>query len=140
MERRQEPRIETDQEVVVTVLNGQPMCAVQGRVVDLSGRGLRMILPARVELNAPLKIEFDDCLFLGEVAYCRDLVGQWLVGVDVQHSMVHLQDLERLRRSLMELDMDRNADVTMKVSPHGSPEIRPEKDGQPPANRFSAKG
>lgn len=95
---------------------------MRGRVVDLSGRGLRLVLPERITPETAIKIEMGDHLLLGEVAYGHDWGGEWHIGVEVQQSLLHTPDLERLRRSLLE--GDENPGATIKVTPHGSSERR----------------
>ena len=117
---------------VLTVLGDSETRVLHGRVVDLSGRGLRLILPEQIANDSAIKIEMGDHLLLGEVAYGHDWGGEWHIGVEVQQSLLHTPDLERLRRSLLEGDEKpvvtvqgvRTPDATINVTPHGSSERR----------------
>ena len=160
MEQRREPRIQTDQEVRVTVLNGSSQTTMQGRAVDLSGRGLRLLLPMDVPADSALRIELDDRTLLGEVAYCSGGPVQWKVGVEVQQSLVHTQELKNLNRSIFGdfygagspvdgaesqrphsvTDGLLQADVTMRVTPNGNRKTGAEEDRQPAAHAVSAEG
>lgn len=118
----------TQGDAAVTVLSGTQARVMQGRVVDLSGRGLRLILPEAIAPNTAVKIEIGEQLLLGEVAYVHDSDGEWHIGVEVRHALLHTPDLERLRHSLLE--GDEKASVTMKITPHGSSERRfPQTNG-----------
>jgi hypothetical protein len=42
-----------------------------------------------------LKIEVDDCLFLGEVIYCREDEASFYVGVELEQALYGLRELAR---------------------------------------------
>ena len=98
-ERRREPRLRADMEVMVTVLDppGEPVTA---RVVEISGSGLLLRLTPPPPVDAPLRIAGGDFLLLGEV--CRCEAGQ--VAVRVHHSLNGLAELDRLNRRLLGAD------------------------------------
>jgi hypothetical protein len=100
MERRSEPRFPSNLAVEVTVLTDPPSRHA-GRVVDLSGQGLRLALEASIPTGTPVKIETIDCLALAETSFCLKIGQGFMVGVRVDQVLGGLADLERLRRHLL---------------------------------------
>ena len=94
MDSRKEPRLETEQEVTVTLL-GTPEIALAGRVVNLSGKGLCLATGRELPPGGALKVELADCLLLGEVVYSRAVEGGYLVGVALEQALYH-KDLATL--------------------------------------------
>lgn len=76
------------------------------RVVDLSSGGLRLELPRRVPLDAPLRLNLADRVLLGEVRYCQPspAEGRFQAGVALCQVLVHLDELERLVAQLKDSD------------------------------------
>lgn len=88
MERRAEPRLETDYPVTVTRLDGNHNSAVHARIVNVSGRGLGLELHCPIPAGALVQIECRDHLLLGEVVYGqpgRD--GLYTLGLNIEHSL-----------------------------------------------------
>jgi c-di-GMP-binding flagellar brake protein YcgR len=99
MERRREVRVVCDQTVRVTVL-GRHRQEMQGKAVDLSGRGMRIVLTDRIPPGDPVKIQLDDTLLLGEICYCRPNGRGYVVGIELDQALIGLADLARLNRAL----------------------------------------
>ncbi len=100
MEKRTGPRFPIDQLVLVTVLDE---CSDQfaGRVVNVSGNGMRLILDRPVAPGVPLKIECEETLLLGEVCYCEEVEGSYAAGLELEHALLQTGDLARLSRRLL---------------------------------------
>ena len=101
MERRREPRATADQTVVVTVLGRQAL-QISGTAVDISRRGLRLLLSGRVSPGDPVKIDMDDDLLLGEICYCETQGADFIVGVELDQALAGLSELARLNLALFE--------------------------------------
>jgi hypothetical protein len=77
----------------------------------MSGSGLRIKLALPIPCGAPVKLETEDMLMLGEVVRCEALGQSYSVGLSLSHSLVALSELERLNRALLGHD----AEVDMAV-------------------------
>jgi hypothetical protein len=110
-ESRREQRLPADTPVTITVLGilGEPKAV--GTVLDMSGSGLRVKLPLPIPCGAPVKLETNDMLMLGEVVRCEALGQFYSVGLALSHSLAALSELERLNRALLGHD----AEVDMAV-------------------------
>jgi len=86
MERRKEPRLKANQPVMVTALGMMGMPPMSGRVLDMSGSGLRVRLPNPVPCGSPIKVESQYLVMLGEVARCEDGCGDYIVGLVLFHT------------------------------------------------------
>jgi hypothetical protein len=86
MERRKEPRLKTNQAVMVTPIGMIGMPPVPGRVLDISGSGLRLILPNPVPCGSPIKIETRHMAIVGEVCRCERDKRVYVVGLMVLHA------------------------------------------------------
>lgn len=115
MERRRELRVNTDQAVMVTVL-GRQRQEMQGRTVDLSGRGMRIVLPKRVHPGDPIKVGLEDALLLGEVCYCRPQGRDFVIGIQLDQVLNGLADLSRLNQSLLDSPADPAVRAILPVS------------------------
>jgi len=94
MNQRFEPRLETDQSVWITLF-GEPDIRLPARVKNVSTRGIGLELEGPVAIGSPVKIELDDCLFLGEVIYCRQDEASFFVGVELEQALCGLSELAR---------------------------------------------
>jgi hypothetical protein len=97
MERRREKREQVNEPVLVTVLSDDQSIPIQARVLDMSGRGLKIGFPKPVCLGAALKIERTGEMWLGEVIYVRQGAEGYQIGIEIDQSLRYSQDLERLR-------------------------------------------
>jgi len=100
MERRREPRIEAYQTVDLILL-GNETEVIDARATQFSGRGLRLVLKQSLPVSAVVKVQGDDWLVLGEVCYCRKERSNFVVGLQLEHSLMGLQELEDLNRKFI---------------------------------------
>ncbi len=100
MDRRSESRFQTDEPVQVTVL-GQTQPVVAGRLANLSGKGMRLLLESPVPVGAPIRVDMDGTMLLGEVCYCYPEGAKWAIGLQLEHALTHSDDLARLMRQLV---------------------------------------
>ena len=124
MERRRESRIRIDEYVRVTVLTDPPGNPIIGKTVDLSGRGLSLVLPQSVPRGVPVRVDQSDRLLLGEIVYCFEEDGIFRIGIQVDQTLRQTADLQALRDAIQppsESEAGRNADVTMKETPAWTP-------------------
>jgi len=94
MNQRCEPRLESDQSLWITVF-GEPDIRLPARVKNVSTRGIGLELQGPVAVGSPVKIEVEDCLFLGEVIYCRQDEASFFVGVELEQALYGLAELAR---------------------------------------------
>ena len=94
MNERCEPCLESDRSVWITLF-GEPDIRLSARVKNVSTRGIGLELQGPVAIGSPVKIELDDCLFLGEVIYCRQDAASFFVGVELEQALYGLTELAR---------------------------------------------
>lgn len=116
MERRKEPRFESDRPVEATVLQ-EPAWCVKGRIVNHSARGLQLLLEHPVPLDAAVRIDIDDALILGEVAYCRQERSGYRTGLRLEHAIYDLPEVHRLMRAILNSE-----DTSFREGPRSEPE------------------
>jgi hypothetical protein len=80
---------------------GEGKGAMDGTVVDVSSRGMGLMVPKSLPLGTPIKIEAHDELLLGEVCYCVPEDGVYRVGLAVKHRLAGLAQLHSLNRALI---------------------------------------
>ena len=103
LDRREELRLSVDVPVTVTVLGMHSDGIMQARVVDASGKGMRLSVPLPIAAGAPVQVEAGDSLFLGEVCYAEAAAeAGYVVGLTLSHSLNALAELGRLNRTLMQ--------------------------------------
>ena len=100
MERRKEPRLKIHQDVTITVLGQRIVAPMQARVVDISGSGMRLLVPAQIPFSTGIKIDSKNALVLAEVNRCVREGHSYTVGVTLLHSLSVFKDLEVLNRAL----------------------------------------
>ena len=101
MNSRREPRFEVNQPVEVTIL-GNPDTRMAGRVADISGSGMRLLIDRPVALGSAVRVDLANSLLLGEVCYCRQEVALYAIGVRLEHLLTNIGDLARLMQALSE--------------------------------------
>ncbi len=101
MERRKKARFPSDTPVTVTVLDGEKQPAISGRVVDMSGCGLRLSVPQPIPVGSPVKVEGTDMLLLGEACRSQPSQDGYDVALEIAQSLASLSDLDRLNRALV---------------------------------------
>ena len=94
MNQRRESRIEANQPARVTTLSeSQVQCT--GRVKNVSVRGVGLELPCPIKPGTAIRIELKVTLLLGEVIFCRDDEVSFYAGVELEHALFGLGDLQR---------------------------------------------
>jgi hypothetical protein len=85
MEHRKEPRLKANQSVMVTPIGMIAMPPLSGRVLDMSGSGLRLVLPNPVPCGSSIKVETEHMVMVGEVCRCEMDNRVYVVGLMVLH-------------------------------------------------------
>ncbi|MGC4052605.1 MAG: PilZ domain-containing protein [Paludibaculum sp.] len=116
MERRQSPRYPVDFETVLTVL-GESGPELSVRVQDLSGNGARVLAGRRLPTGMCVKLVLEDDLYLGEVAYCREVEGGFQAGLVLKHVVHALNDLHWLMQSLLADNVNSRRDFEFRPEP-----------------------
>ena len=101
MERRPERRYPADEPVTVTILGGEN-CVISGRVVNLSGKGMRLVLEREAPIGAPVRVDVDGTILLGEVCYCAREGNSYYAGLELEHALTMSEELASLMRGLLE--------------------------------------
>jgi hypothetical protein len=99
MDRRREPRIRAYETVSLTVL-GDAGYTTPANAIQLSTHGMRLVLDRPIPVNAAVKVVCDDWLGLGEVSYCSEERGHYVVGVHLDQALVGLEELTERNRDL----------------------------------------
>lgn len=99
LDRRREPRTPANYPVRITVL-GNPDRVVEGTLLEVSGRGVRVKLREKLPLSSPVRIDLDDNLLLGDVCYCRRVEQGYAAGVALAHSLGSVHQLASLMKSI----------------------------------------
>lgn len=99
-DRRREPRFSTDQPAELVLLSeGDLRLPVQ--VLEISGSGLRFLADRAVRADSAVRIDFNNCILLGEICYCAASPGGYLCGVELEQALTNVSDLMRLMTSVM---------------------------------------
>jgi hypothetical protein len=93
MNQRREPRIEANQSVRVTILGG-PEIHFPERIKNVAVRGVGLELQCRIKAGAAIRIDLKDGLLLGEVIFCREDADSFFAGVELEHALYGLADLQ----------------------------------------------
>jgi hypothetical protein len=94
MNQRRESRIEANQHARVTTLS-EPQVQLPAVIKNVSVRGVGLELPCSIAAGTAVRIELRDTLLLGEVIFCRDDAGSFYAGVELEHALFGLVDLQR---------------------------------------------
>jgi len=100
VERRKEPRLKIKQAVTITVLGQMVASTMQAVVLDISGNGMRLRVPAKIPSGAGIKIDSKNALVLAEVNRCVREEHSYTIAVTLLHSLSVFKDLEVLNRAL----------------------------------------
>lgn len=104
VERRAEARQVCNETARVKILNGREETML-ATVADISSRGLKLLLAARVEVNTPVSVRLGGRILLGDVCYCRQAeAGAWWAGVALTHSISDVEAIRNLMRRLLEAE------------------------------------
>ena len=68
--------------------------------VEVSARGLQIVLDRPIPVGAAVKLESDDTLMLGKVCYCRPESNGFVAGLRLDQVLKKLSQLETLDRVL----------------------------------------
>jgi hypothetical protein len=101
MDRRREPRIDTDELALITLL-GDHSATYCARIVNFSGRGMRLVLDRPLPRNAPIRVDWKDCLLLGEVCYNAEQDGEYAVGLMLDQSINGVSELAQLAQAALD--------------------------------------
>ena len=101
MDRRQNVRRPARFPAVLSLLDG-PQTEFEAMVENLSGCGACVSLDAPLEVGAPVKLVFEDCILLGEVSYCSLEEGRHVAGLHLEQSLSHVSSLRKLMEALIE--------------------------------------
>lgn len=99
MDRRREPRIRAYETVLLTVLGGAGY-STPANAIQLSAHGMRLVVDRPIPVNVAIKVVCDDWLGLGDVCYCRQERGHFVVGLKLDQVLVDLADLTARNRDL----------------------------------------
>jgi hypothetical protein len=103
MERRAETRIPSNCPVRITLLGGPPQ-HFDATLVNVSGRGARLKMDRPLECDSIIRIDLENGLLLGEVCYCASDGDGYGVGVQLEHSLLNLAEVTRMRNRVLEED------------------------------------
>jgi hypothetical protein len=93
MNERREQRIEANQSVRITIL-GEPEAQLPALIKNVSVRGVGLELRCRIAAGAAVKIELKDAMLLGEVIFCREDAESYYAGVELEHALFGLTELQ----------------------------------------------
>jgi len=96
-DRRAQPRLPAEQTVQVTALAPGEISLI-GRVVQVSGKGMRFLLDAPIESGTVVQVDFGDAQLSGEVRYCHPEDGNFAVGLQLERPTASLPNLIRILR------------------------------------------
>jgi hypothetical protein len=71
-------------------------------VLAVKGNRMHLESPQSIPVSAPLSVEHDDALYLGEVVHCLALDSVYEIEVEVEHVLTGLQSLVSLRARLLD--------------------------------------
>jgi hypothetical protein len=100
MEKRREPRFETERAVRLNVL-GDPCAEMTARIVNISGTGMRIMVDRPLALGVALQVEWDDMLLRGDVCYCQPMEDGHAIGLKLEQALLHTRELAKLSRALL---------------------------------------
>lgn len=86
MERRKESRLKANQSVLVTPMGLLGMPPVSGRVIDMSGSGLQLVVPNPLPCGSLVKVESAQTVIVGEVVRCLEKGRVYEAGVTLFHT------------------------------------------------------
>ena len=98
MERRRELRIACYQRAGLTELTKTPR-RIACRVVELSGRGMRIVADEPIQPGPAVSIESSDWIAFGEVCYARREYSHYAMGLQLDQAISGLRELDALRRN-----------------------------------------
>lgn len=79
---------------------GEAEPPLEATVENVSGSGVRLGAGRPLKPGAAVRLDLEEALYLGEVCYCAPQGLRYVIGVELQHSLLHLPSLERLVQRL----------------------------------------
>ena len=97
MDSRRERRLAVNTPVAVKLLGmlGEPTAT--GRVLDMSGSGLRLTLPAPMPCGAQVRVEAESMLMFGQVVRCQPTDSAYSLGIALSHFEAVDRDLLQVK-------------------------------------------
>jgi PilZ domain-containing protein len=108
MERRKEPRLKIKHDVTIVLLGQTVTPTMQAKLLDISGSGMRLRVPAEIPCGTGIKIYSKNGLVLAEVIRCVREGSSYAVAVTLLHSLCVFKDLEVLNRALFGEEYNRS--------------------------------
>jgi hypothetical protein len=105
VERRREPRFECIQDAQLADLSTGETLPVT--IVNLSGRGMQILLDRAVRVNSAIRIDYADNLILGDICYCHPDKNGFRAGITMAHAISGTLSLAALTRKLTPSDPKR---------------------------------
>ena len=98
MERRKEPRFKTNQPAELRILDDGGTC--QATLLEISGKGLRVRVDGPLKLGAPVRLDVEQTIILGEVTHSTSSADGYEAGIQVEQVLTKTDDLTRLIEAL----------------------------------------
>jgi hypothetical protein len=105
-DQRREPRFKTSQPVVLTVMGTRIKPMMEGCILNISDRGLRLRIPQPIPVGTVIKADAGQIRMLGEVLRCVEVNGAYHVGVQLFNSLSGATEINRLNRQLLQEEGD----------------------------------
>ena len=103
VDRRREPRFDCQQPVRIQNLLDKDT-VLEGTLLNISGKGLQIALPAKMAVSTPIRIDIGDLMLLGDVCNIREQDDNWVAGVVLAHSIPGVSALSQLVLRLLRED------------------------------------
>jgi|SRR4051794_37161154 len=100
VERKMEIRYQPEQLVRLNVLGAVPQ-TFDARIVNLTGRRASLRVEKTIAAGAPIRIDLEDSMLLGEVTASVTDASGCLVDIEVLEAIPSLSDLARLVAAVM---------------------------------------
>lgn len=110
MERRSEDRLSVNQPVRLTVLEetSSQSAPIEATITNLSPSGFQIFTSTPVAPGSAIRVDLPldgkKALLLGEVRYCQREGARYGLGVNLEHSILDLTGLDRLRAMIAQAD------------------------------------
>ena len=82
-DRRKEIRVPMDAPVWLRIL-GEPSPVIEGRIANVSKRGMKLLLPQALSPGVTLQLRIGGKSIMAEVRYCLPRAGEFHIGVEIQ--------------------------------------------------------
>jgi len=102
---RSEPRFETSQPIVLTVLGMKTRPVMEACTLNISNRGLRLRVPQPVPAGSVIQADTRQIRMLGEVLRCVPIDGAYHLGIRLFQPLTGSSDLGRLNRRLLQEEL-----------------------------------